>query len=273
MSLRLKRRRARGRTAAGNWLWGSVIAAIVTLVVVTLIFMKTRLETGGVDEWLCPDNSGPTAGLAVLLDLTESLNSVQHERLRGVLEDRIANAQQGTLIAVGAVREKDDDRGTEFARCKPMEGQQANDVYQNPRIIEERYNENFLEPFQAILTDMLDRPEENASPIMESLQSLLVSIPTFVDAEYPRRVIIVSDLLQHSEAFSLYRGDTWRRFIQSVNAPRVAGRLMDVTVEICRIPRPNAAVDDSQADNFWINYFDRAGVQRIVTSSCDLGDL
>ena len=108
---------------------------------------------------------------------------------------------------------------------------------------------------------------------MESLQALLVSTPGFVDASYPRRIIIVSDLIQNSETFSFYRDDSWRRFIRSQDAERLAGRLRGVEVEICRIPRPGAKVDKATVDDFWANYFDRAGASRVLTSTCPLGDL
>ena len=235
--------------------------------------MQSVFKEEAVDEWLCPKISGPAAGLAVLLDLTDPLNPVQHKRLDGLLDKRIADAKQKTLIAVGAVRAAAGERGAGFARCKPLEGEEADDLYQNPRMIEDRYRKEFLEPLGTIVAAMLESPAADRSAIMESLQALLVSTPGFVDATYPRRVIVVSDLIQNSETFSFYRGDTWQRFIRSPDALRLAGRLEGVEVEICRVPRPGAGVDMKQVDNFWVNYFSRAGASSVRTSTCPLGDL
>ena len=185
-------------------------AAVVVAIGVVVLVQSFKGEE--VDESLCPKASGPAAGLALLLDLTDSLNPVQHKRLRGLLDNRIEDAKQGTLIAVGAVRADAAERDADFARCKPATGEKANELYQNPRMIEERYRKEFLEPFRAIVSEMLESPAADRSPIIESLQALLVSAPGFVDASYPRRVIIGSDLIQNSEAFSFYRGDSWRRF-------------------------------------------------------------
>ena len=254
-------------------MWGAVTAAAVVVAIGGVILVQSVLGMEEVDERLCPKTSGPVAGLAVLLDLTDTLEPVQYQRLRGVLGKRIADARQKTLIAVGAVRAAARERGADFARCKPLEGEEANKYYQNPGMIEERYRKEFLEPFEAIVSAMLESPAADRSPIMESLQALLVSSPGFVDASWPRRVIIVSDLIQNSEAFSFYRGDNWQRFIRSQDAKRLAGRLQDVEVEICRIPRPGAKVDIAQVDDFWVRYFNRAGVSRTFTSTCPLGDL
>ena len=248
------------------------MAALVIVLIAGVILVQS-FKGEEVDERLCPKASGPAAGLAVLLDLTDSLNPVQHKRLRGLLNKRIADAGQGTLIAVGAVRADASERDADFARCKSATGEKANELYQNPRMIEERYRKEFLEPFEAIVSTMLNSPAADRSPIMESLQALLVSAPGFVDASYSRRVIIVSDLIQNSEAFSFYRGDTWRRFVRSQDAERLAGRLQGVEVEICRIPRPSAKVNKAAVDDFWVNYLDRAGASRVLTSTCPLGDL
>lgn len=274
MSRRPRKRRPirrRGRRTP-NWVWGGVMAAAVIVAIGGVVLVQS-FKGEEVDERLCPKAAGPAAGLAVLLDLTDSLNPVQHKRLQGLLDKRIADAGQGTLIAVGAVRADASERDADFARCKPATGEKANELYQNPRLIEERYRKEFLEPFGAIVSTMLDSPAADRSPIMESLQALLVSAPGFVDASYLRRVIIVSDLIQNSEAFSFYRGDRWRRFVRSQDAERLAGRLQGVEVEICRIPRPGSRVDRTAVDNFWVNYFDRAGASRILTSTCPLGDL
>ena len=267
-----RRRPIRKRAQTPNWVWAGVMAVAAIVAIGGVVFVQS-FKGEEVDDRLCPKASGPVAGLAVLLDLTDSLNPVQHKRLRGVLDKRIADAKQGTLIAVGAVRADAAERGADFARCKPTTGEKANELYQNPRMIEERYRKEFLEPFEAIVSAMLDSPAADRSPIMESLQALLVSAPGFVDATYPRRVIVVSDLIQNSEAFSFYRGDTWRHFVRSQDAERIAGRLQGVEVEICRIPRPGANVNKAAVDDFWVNYFDRAGASRVRTSTCPLGDL
>ena len=249
------------------------MAAAAIVAIGGLVVVQTVFKPEVVDERLCSKKSGPVEGLAVLLDLTDSLNPVQHKRLRGILDKRLADAKQNTLIAVGAVRAAEEDRGADFALCKPMQGKRANELYQNPGMIEERYRKEFREPLDSIVSAMLDGSAADRSPIMESLQALLVSSPGFVDASWPRRVIIVSDLIQNSEAFSFYRGDNWQRFIRSQDAQRLAGRLQDVEVEICRIPRPGAKVDIAQVDDFWVRYFNRAGVSRTYTSTCPLGDL
>ena len=270
-----RRRRYRGGRRPG-WIpqlgWYLLIGVVLSSLIGVFVFSQLN-KAERTDENLCPAKSGPAAGLAVLLDLTDPLKRVQLERLRRFIDRRIAEAVPNTLIAVGAVRVDASARGPDFTLCKPASGEQASKIYENPRRIEERYRKKFRQPLDNIFERMLRSPTANSSPIMESLQALLVGAPGFVDAKYPRRVIIVSDLLQNSAAFSFYRGDNWRRFVHSPNAQRLAGRLEGVVVEICRVPRPNARVNEAEVDDFWVNYFDRAGTSRVLTSTCPLGDL
>ena len=219
---------------------------------------------------LCP-KTGPEAGLVVLLDLTDRIGSTQHIRLRSILEKEVSGARRNTLIAVGAVNPDPGKRGVDFALCKPLKGSAANELYQNPRLITEKYEKEFQQPFAVSLEKMLKTERADSSPIMESLQAALAATPGFVDAEYPRRVIIVSDLLQHSAVFSFYRRDTWRKFQRSRDFERLARTLRGVDVHILQLPRPKAKIDPAEVGDFWTNYFDQAGARKV--SPRMLGDL
>lgn len=116
-------------------------------------------------------------------------------------------------------------RGVSFSHCKPLEGEDANELYRNPRLFAERYDEEFKKPFCDMIDRMLRSEGAPHSPIMESLQAGLAETPGFLDAAWPRRVVIASDLLHHSDSFSFYRGDDWRSFESSTAFGRMAKTL------------------------------------------------
>ncbi len=261
------RRRAGGRRSI---LWLLLIVPLLALLIGGLFAVRQLAPPEYDKETLCP-KAGPEAGLVVLLDLTDRIGSTQHARLRDILGKKVANERQNTFIAVGAVRPEPAGRGVDFALCKPLEGSAANELYQNPRLVAERYEKSFRRPFAANLEKMLTAKGAGRSPIMESLQAVLAATPGFLDATYARRVIIVSDLLQHSAVFSFYRGDTWRKFQRSRDFARLARSLQGMDVEILRLPRPKAKIDPAEVGNFWVNYFDQAGARRVRSRM--LGDL
>jgi len=257
-------------THSSGWYWLIIIILVLSVggsVVTYQLWFKPPEYN---KSTLCP-KTGPEAGLVILLDLTDRIGATQHIRLRSILEKEVLDARQNTLIAVGAVNPNPGKRGIDFALCKPLEGSAANQLYQNPRLITKKYEMGFQKPFAASLEKMLKAERADRSPIMESLQAALAATPGFVDAEYPRRVIIVSDLLQHSAVFSFYRRDTWRKFQRSRDFERLARTLHGVDVQILRLPRPKARIDPVEVGDFWVNYFDQAGARRIRYRM--LGDL
>ena len=103
---------------------------------------------------------------------------------------------------------------------------------------------------------------------MEGLQALLAGT---APAEGPRRIVIVSDLLQHSDALSFYRGEDWESFRASADFGRLARNLDGAEVTILRVPRPGAKVDGAAVDDFWVRYLDVQGAERVDVEP--LGDL
>jgi hypothetical protein len=153
-----------------------------------------------------------------------------------------------------------------------MTGAEGGEWTRNPTQLDRRFQAGFLAPFEAELGGMLDAEEAQESPIMEGLQALLAGQRAAgVRVEGRRRIVIVSDLVQHSEALSFYRGDDWESFRASPDFARLARNLDGVEVTIVRIPRAGAKVDASAVDDFWVRYLDAQGAGRVDVEP--LGDL
>lgn len=263
-----RRRRKRSGGSVGWWVAAILMAVAIAAAFVGFQFLAPqKLDTAT----LCPAKTGPEAGIVILIDLTDPLSVTQHARLRGVLEHRVAEAEPHTFMAIAQVAAAAAGSGLAFGLCKPLDGDKANKFYQNPRRIAERYDRGFRRPLDALIDGLTSSAGAPQSPIMESLQAALAETPSFLDASWPRDLIIVSDLLQHSEAFSFYRGHDWGAFERSPDFDRMAYNLRGVDVHIYRVPRPGAGVDGAVVEDFWVRYLDRSGAQSVKTES--LGDL
>ncbi|MCE8468066.1 hypothetical protein LZ189_03200, partial [Rhodovulum sulfidophilum] len=139
---------------------------------------------------------------AVLLDLTDPLSPAQHSQLMAWLEEEIDAAPRGTQFTMGVVSEDHANWGATEPLCKPQTGASANSLTQNARLIDDRYHELFLAPLNARLESMVSASGADRSPIMESLQALVSDSAGFVTFKGDRRIVIVSDLLQHSATLS-----------------------------------------------------------------------
>ncbi len=268
------RRAARRKETASGLLWG-----------VALVVLLAMTSAGGYFAWrfassrpvldeatLCPE-TGPTGAFAVLLDLTDPLTGQQSARLATLLEKRVERVPEGALVTFGAVSSDEGRRGSLFAACKPGDGSQASQIYENPGMIRARFDSEFMTPLRTVLDETIRTAAEDTSPIMESLQALIADTPAFETSGGPREIVIVSDLLQNSETLSFYRGEGWETLRDSGATSRLARNLNGVVVSVMLVPRPGAGARAlGQVDGFWARYFDQQGALAPILIT-PLGDL
>lgn len=259
---RSKRRRRR-ETGVGL----QVLALVGILIVIA--------GTGGIFAWsflagqadlvdeatFCPKD-GPPAHLAILVDTTDPVSLTQLEVARQQIEQKIADAVVGTRISFSTVSP---DLGLRnqafFSMCKPQAGDDASILTQNPQMVEEQFQAGFAGPVSQAMNTLLKVPEAPNSPIMESAQEFAARIPGFSVSNVPRELVLLSDLVQHSDSFSFYRGGTWDSFEAAGGTSRFGASFRGVTVSILRIPRlpeRTAIVDD-----FWVRYFSAQGFESV----------
>jgi hypothetical protein len=234
--------------------------------------MNRTASTMSVDAALCPTTTGPVAIAAILFDLTDPMAPAQSAQLRQYLEGEFASAAVGTQFTMGVVSENPEDWGATDPLCKPTSAKEASSLTQNVSLVTKRYDERFEAPLQANLDKMISASGAKTSPIMESLQALVAQTPGFLTFQGPRRLILVSDLLQNSDAMSFYRGEDWNSFEASPAFLRLGRTLEGVEVEIFAVPREVKALKEPRAvEDFWIRYFELQGAGLPTLRS--LGDL
>ncbi|MDR9394785.1 MAG: hypothetical protein RI571_10805 [Roseovarius sp.] len=241
------------------------ILAIVVMVGGTGAFFfwsYSRSQGPEIDEVsLCP-KTGPTAHLAILVDTTDPISLTQLEAARQQIERKIAEAAVHTRISFATVNpDADTRRGTFFSMCKPQSGDDASILTQNPQMIEARFRNKFVDPVSEALSALLRVPEAQTSPIMESAQELAARIPGFTVADAPRELVLMSDLVQHSEVFSFYRGGDWNSFVAADGPAQFGSAYGAAAVTVLRIPRLPART--AVIDDFWVRYFDAQGFDDI----------
>lgn len=415
---RPNQRKIRKKRGTGNWLWGGLIAlSLAVLGAIGYAAWSVNQRPGFDATTNCPD-TGPVGAIAILIDTSASLSRAQMARLRNEIALTLAEAPTGTMFSIGIVSEREADRGARLALCKPLTGDQVDELTANPAMVADRFERQFgapiaselgallglgqdgesarqrqqldleasladigasvvntgselvitlpeqitfdsgssslrpdLESYMAtIARSLAENPDTSVlivghtdnvgslelnqelserraaavaevfiradthpervrslgrsylepvatndseigrlqnrrvelilatrAPIMESLQALVAETPLLVEdrprsgEHRPRRVIIVSDMLQNSAAVSFYRGQEWADFQASRDFARLGRNLHDVTVELLRLPRDEPAIRDPGAiDHFWVRYFDYQGATLRVRTIGDL---
>lgn len=256
------RNRRRGRRPDRSNLWAALaaVAALVLLAGYAALSLWAKGQRVAIDEaTLCPV-SGPSAVTAVLVDRSDPLNSQQALRVRQVLDRVVAEAPVGGRVAL-YVAEADAFTALTpvLALCNP--GSEANPLYQNPKKIRARYEEGFKARFETVGKALLERAQRKTSPIMESIKAVCIDAFAATPPGVPLRLVVVSDLVQHSPIVSHYRERNFESFLRD---PRLSGVLVDckgAEVEMLYILRlgkdGRPTVQNAAHQRFWDLWFQR----------------
>jgi hypothetical protein len=261
-----KKRRSNRRSSASHipLIIGSVatiIAVIVGLVSAFYYVHAKSKELAGLDQdTFCP-KSGPTSQFIVLMDRTDALTEIQGEALK-----RQITAWAAAIPKHGALKIFEVGHGGTILKpvvsvCNPGDGSDANAIDSNPKMWRQRYEEKFLTPVSAMLSSMRLDSEAATSPILEGIQAVAVESFGPDSPSGPKTLMIVSDLLQNSGGFSLYKSmPSVEAFSQTPYAGSVRVNLVGVHVGIHLLHRVQSASRQTDAlGKFWIQLLEREG--------------
>lgn len=149
-----------------------------------------------------------------------------------------------------------------FSMCNPGTGKEANQLYQNPRKIQMRFDEFFSKPLRENLQDALSEETGARSPIFEMIRELSFR------ADFDKRVekktlIIISDLMHHTPEYSHYKSRIdYEYFAKQPYADEVAANLNSVEVKIVYLLRDNlGSIQGERHLSFWKKYFESMGAE------------
>jgi hypothetical protein len=209
---------------------------------------------------LCPTDQDYSRTILVV-DKTDPLSSAQKHFVERYVEDlkdslpRFAKLSIYILDEINYMAPR-----PEFEMCKPDTGETANELYQNPRLIRQRFERFFGEPLKEAMGRLTKVSSARRSPIFEMLQAISIS-KDVTRAGGSRKLIIVSDMLQNTAEYSHFlRRPDYRRYAVSQYARAVAADLRGVKVEVIYLWRP--AYERFQGPlhiRFWEEYFEDHG--------------
>jgi hypothetical protein len=258
---------SRRRGASGRNALGIVLIVLAMVVLGGLGSAALLLRPPPTDaETLCRTDAPLGAHTIVLVDSTDRLESRHRRKLAAVLaQERARLAQYDRLTIMRISVRRPQEPTILFSKCLPRPPEQTNPLFENARLTQQRWDEEFADALERALRSAGSGGPQRASPIVSGLRAVAAD-PEF-GAEIPqRRLVLVSDLLEHNaDGFSLYVSGAnyaaWRA--ESSTEPPDLAR---VDLRIVRIDRPEH--EQRQADAmelFWPAFFDAADVQSVST--------
>jgi hypothetical protein len=262
-----KYKRKNNKNVFGIFLMFIVFAIIISLIAYYRHQSSSNKKIN--QSTYCPVD-GNSSITVILIDGTDKLNPIQQASLRNELQKvRDEIPKNGKLEIYLVNNTKEHVLKPILNICNPGRGAEANEYYQNPKLIERKWEENFNQPLTKILLSLSEIRESKESPIFESIQSIAVSTFNHPDNQYAqqRRLIIASDMLQHTNQFDLYHKKY--EFPQEKdihNFKKVLADLRNVDIDILLFQQmSNKNTQGKQFIKFWNDYFNHqhATINRI----------
>lgn len=210
---------------------------------------------------LCRQGRVDTSTL-VLIDATDALTEIQRRRLRATVDaerDRLPRAGKLTLLVLNPA---DPAQPIELVSvCNPGRAADADPVFHTGSRIDREWHAAFAAPIASAVAGTADAAPAAASPIIATIVGALTR-PDFDARVGERRLVIISDLLEHSKGgySQLAGGNLWKAYAGSALARESALYLHGVSVAVDYLTRPRyAAVQGEAHRRFWTRLFEEAG--------------
>ena len=215
---------------------------------------------------LCLENRPLTAHTVLVIDRSDPVSGNEKAFLKSLvagIKDDLAPNERFSIYAIdnGHVRVP----SRLFSLCNPGTAEQANVLAQTPVRVQQTFDEKFARPISRIIDDLrpLGNTDANQSPIMETLLTLS-QVKDFGPDMNHRRLILVSDMIQHSDEFSQIRTPVDFEAFRSAHGDLIGRRLENVDVTVHYLLREQRAADGRVIQGpvhlaFWRSYFDAAG--------------
>ncbi|MEO1015825.1 MAG: hypothetical protein AAFX08_11625 [Pseudomonadota bacterium] len=207
----------------------------------------------------CRVDRNDPAHTIILIDQSDPFNSRDIGWVRSFVdaEARLL-PKYGRLTVVTPNSAQPYEPNEVFFACSPGSSEKANPILQNPQMIEDTWREKFYEPLKVQVEQALNDTEAATSPLSEAIFAVF-DRPDFQKSMPDRRLVIVSDLMQNSDAFSFYRSGADMAAFQETRLaserPDMSGA--DVVARI--VPRQEYDLPIDTVEDFWSEYFRGGG--------------
>ena len=199
----------------------------------------------------------------VVLDKTDSLSNSQQKFVLNYINNEKTGLRTVEKFSIFAFTENNyTNPDPVFSKCNPGTGKDANQLYQNPRKIQMRFDEFFSKPLEENMSNILSDNTGSRSPIFEMIKELSFR-NDFGDDVEQKTLIIISDMMHHTSKYSHYKNTVdYEYFSKKPYAYEVSASLNSVNVRIVYLLRDNLGnIQGKRHLSFWEEYFEEMGAE------------
>ena len=241
---------------------GYIIIGVCLVIFAVLAVSAMALKGEAYDpETLCPDVV--MAHTIIVLDKTDFLSSDQQRFALNYINREKDKLGPSEKLSIFTLTERNYINPEPiFSKCNPGTGENASQLYQNPRKIQMRFEEFFSKPLEENMNDILSDSTGSKSPILEVIRELSLRDDFGNNVEH-RTLIIISDMMQHTSKYSHYKNTVeYKLFSKKPYADEVKANLNSVNVKIVYLRRDKLGnIQGEKHLSFWEDYFNEMGAE------------
>ena len=247
--------RRRSENARAAVIFALSVVAVVGLGTVAFVNRAPALDEG---NGCVRGQLVPPAHTVVLIDQTDSLGQRQIDYVKTLILLEYERMKPGERLTVRPIDENPDSTAREFSRCRVRRGADVLGIGANPEMIEADFRRIVGNPLNNYLNGLATAPTAEASPILETIASAIDS-PDFGENVPERRLIVVSDMAQHSELANQY-GQPESYSLTPEARDLLRRDLHHVAVRVHYVRRPNLIGLQNEAHRqFWSGWLKSEG--------------
>jgi hypothetical protein len=190
----------------------------------------------------CPKD-GPRAVYALLFDQTDPITEQQGEQIKQYVNRSSDSAVTGQRFDLYTVEGDTQRLLTPVLQiCSPGNGKKANPIYENPEMIERKFQTRFKDVLQRTVDQLLEVSSKPYSPIIESMKAAAIeSFGPYQQTKIPLGLTIISDMIQNTPLNNHFRAvPNFKELGRSSSWRSLQPDLRGANVEILYLLRPSA---------------------------------
>lgn len=251
---------------------GVALIMVVLAIAGGLFYVRQMLAAKTYDEaTLCPtrEAGGVRAATLIVIDKSDPFTEPQVATVRQAILNARDALPPGGKIKIAVIEKAPNEDAAQIrllrAVCNPGSGETANAIYQNAKLVERRYRERFLEPLDRDLQSLSVPGVAPESPIALALATSIARDDDIAGIP-EKRVILVSDLLEHTADMSAYAGElSAERLRQSVGEAATAW-LSGTKVDVHMLHHAKDPARQEAALAAWLAFFQGAGAKAAIAA-------
>jgi hypothetical protein len=225
---------------------GIIIGVVVLFLILSVLTYRLKAAANDYDQETLCRNDSEYPLLKLMIDKTDPWSVQDRGRLATLIRRIKDGLAEGERLSIYIL----DETGTYssspvFDMCNPGRGAQANALYENPRLVQERFEASFVAPLEGMLDELLRPGTAPQSPLLETFAGLKSS------SARKERLVVVSDMLQNSDSISFYRVD--ERALSAAGTDAICPEIphyLNAAVHVINRPAISIALRQ-QTRNFW----------------------